>query len=133
LAETLAIVLEVEDLLGEIVTIDERLRHRELTTLEWAEHVIQRQQLVDALPPEVLYGNGPESDQWEKAGKNMSTPASRAGSKKNPSGRAIPTAELITTDTCCRWCGSTQFILISQESTRLSCGCHSVSFQGPPR
>jgi hypothetical protein len=132
LAETPAIVLEVEDLREELAKIDERLRHRELTTLECADQIIQRQQLLDALPPWARYGCGPGPSDGKKARKTISAPASSAGLKKKHGLRANPKAELITIPTCCRWCGGTQSILISQESTRLYCGCHSVCFQGHP-
>jgi hypothetical protein len=133
LAETPAIVLEVEDLREELAKIDERLRHRELTALEWAEHVIQRQQIFDALPPGASYGNGPGPGHGKKARKKISAPACTAGLKTKRSLRAIPKAELITTDERCRWCGGTRFIFISKESSRLYCGCHSVSYLGARR
>jgi hypothetical protein len=98
LAETPAIVLEVEDLLGELAKIDERLRHRELTALECAELVIQRQQLVDALPPGARPGKGPRPGDGKKPRKKISAHASSAGLKKKPTLRAIQKPANISTN-----------------------------------
>jgi hypothetical protein len=132
-AETPAIVLEVEDLYEELAKIDHSLRRREQTTLEYADQIIQRQQLLDALPPGARYGNGARPAHGKKARKKISAPASSAGLKTKRSLRSIPKAELITTDERCRWCGGTQFLFISKEVTRLYCGCHSICYRGPRR
>jgi hypothetical protein len=117
-SEILAYVLEVEDFYEEFATIDERLRRRELSMLERAEHIIRRKQIFDALPPVARYGNGPGPGHGGKARRKISAPACTARLKTKRRLRAIPKAELITTDERCRWCGGTQFVFISQESTQ---------------
>jgi hypothetical protein len=129
-SEILACVLEVEDLYEELAKIDERLRRRELSTLECAEHIIRRKQIVDALPPGARYGNGPGPGHGEKARRKIPAPACMAGLKTKYRLRSIPKAELITIDERCRWCGGTRFLFISKEFSRLYCGCHSVDFLG---
>jgi hypothetical protein len=130
LEECPVIVLEVEDLREELAQIDQILRDLKLPALECAEQVIRRQQILDALPPWARPGNGPGRGRGKRARKEISAPASSAGLGKTHSLPAIPKAELITTDRCCRWCGGTQFVCISQGSIRLYCGCHSANFLG---
>jgi hypothetical protein len=88
-AATPAIVLEVEDLYEELAKIAERLSHRELTTLECADLIIQQQQLLDALPPWARPGTGPRPGRGKKPRKKISDHASSAGLKKKPTRRAI--------------------------------------------